>query len=194
MSRTIIYIWNAALTITLIGLIVYVSSNKKTSSSSVLAGDGKGAVIAYVNTDSLLEHYNYFKTNRDRLESKQKQMEQDLTNAGNALQSEYEGIQRRLNSMSAAEAKQAEENLQRKQESLLQRRDALGEQMNEEMKKMDDELYQKIQSYLREYNKEHKYAYILGFTRTGGILFADTKLDITKDVLDGMNKAYDKEK
>ncbi len=195
MSRTIIYIWNAALTIALIGLIVFVSGNKKsTSNGNVLSGDGKGASIAYVNTDSLLEHYNYFKANRDRLDAKQKQMEQELTNAGNALQAEYEGIQRRLNSMSAAEAKQAEAALQSKQESLMQRRDALGEQMNDEMKKMDDELYKKIQSYLGEYNKEHKFAYILGFTRTGGILLADPKLDITKEVLEGMNKAYDKEK
>lgn len=195
MSRTIIYIWNAALTIALIGLIVYVAGNKKsTSNGNVLAGDGKGASIAYVNTDTLLEHYNYFKANRDRLDAKQKQMEQELTNAGSALQAEYEGIQRRLNSMSAAEAKQAEATLQSKQESLMQRRDALGEQMNEEMKKMDDELYKKIQLFLAEYNKDHKFAYILGFTRTGGILLADPKLDITKDVLDGMNKAYDKEK
>ena len=108
MSRTIIYIWNAALTIALIGLIVYVSGAKKTNANgNVLTGDGKGAMIAYVNTDTLLEHYNYFKANRDRLDAKQKQMEQELTNAGSALQSEYESIQRRLNSMSASEAKQA---------------------------------------------------------------------------------------
>ncbi len=195
MSRTIIYIWNAALTIALIGLIVYVSGAKKTNANgNVLTGDGKGAMIAYVNTDTLLEHYNYFKANRDRLDAKQKQMEQELTNAGSALQSEYESIQRRLNSMSASEAKQAEANLQSKQEALMQRRDALGEQMNEEMKNMDDELYKKIQAYLAEYNKEHKFAYILGFTRSGGILLADPKLDITKEVLEGMNKAYDKEK
>jgi outer membrane protein len=195
MSRTIIYIWNAALTIALIGLIIFVAGKgKNNNKGNVLAGDGNGPVIAYVNTDTLLEHYNYFKANRDRLDAKQKQMEQELTNAGTALQAEYEGIQRRLNAMSASEAKQAEATLQSKQESLMQRRDALGEQMNEEMKKMDDELYKKIQAYLAEYNKEHKYAYILGFTRTGGILLADPKLDITKEILDGMNKAYDKEK
>jgi outer membrane protein len=48
------------------------------------------------------------------------------------------------------------------------------------------ELTQKINGYIQEYNAEAKYDFIL--TRVGGnMLYANDALDITKDIVNGLN-------
>jgi outer membrane protein len=52
-------------------------------------------------------------------------------------------------------------------------------------------LYAKLSSYLKEYNKGKNYTFILGYQKGGGILFANDSLDITREVLDGLNKEFE---
>ena len=52
------------------------------------------------------------------------------------------------------------------------------------------ELYDRIAEYIKKYNKQNKYEFVLGYTKGGGILFADQSNDATKQILDGLNKEY----
>jgi len=68
------------------------------------------------------------------------------------------------------------------------------QQLNEEMQVMNRKLYEDIVEFLKEYNKEHRYAYILSDSYGGGLLYAEKSLDITWDVIRKMNEKYKAEK
>ena len=67
-------------------------------------------------------------------------------------------------------------------------RENLVDQLQSEESDMNDSIHNNLTRYLKEYNKEKNYLFILGYQRGSGILLASDSLDITKDVLKGLNK------
>jgi len=55
-------------------------------------------------------------------------------------------------------------------------------------------LYESILDYLESYNREKGYSVILGKNQTGNVLHAQDELDITKEVVDGLNAKYEADK
>jgi outer membrane protein len=73
------------------------------------------------------------------------------------------------------------------QQSLETRKQSLAEQLVKERDEFNEEIHSLLDSFLTEYNKTKGYDYILTYTRSGQIMFADKRLDITQDVIEGMN-------
>ena len=48
----------------------------------------------------------------------------------------------------------------------------------------------KIESYLKEYNKQHGYAFILSYEPGFMLYYKDSAYDITNDVISGLNQEY----
>ena len=76
----------------------------------------------------------------------------------------------------------------------MQRKEELQDAYGKKLQDMNDMLATKIHDYLKTYNKEKKIDYILGYQKGSGILFAKDELDVTPEVLKGMNETYSKEK
>jgi outer membrane protein len=150
--------------------------------------------IAYVNTDSLLEHYDFYIKSKKEMQEQEEKNSTSLNNQAQALQREYEDAQARVGSMTAAQAESVQASLQRKQQSLMQQKEKLSEEFGASMQKMTDDLTNKMHSYLKEYNKSKHYDYILGYQKGSGILYAESELEITDEVRKGMNEAYQKGK
>jgi outer membrane protein len=72
----------------------------------------------------------------------------------------------------------------------MERKDALFQKLDEDQAKSSDELYTKLNEYLKKYNKEKNYSFVLGFQKGGGILFANDSLNVTNDVVKGLNEEY----
>ena len=51
-----------------------------------------------------------------------------------------------------------------------------------------------IMEYLKEYNSDNKFSYIFSYSFGGGLLYASDALDITTEVMEGINKKYQTEK
>jgi Skp family chaperone for outer membrane proteins len=51
-----------------------------------------------------------------------------------------------------------------------------------------------IKAFLKEYNKDYGFTYVLAYSsEAGGILLGDPALDVTKDVVAGLNDIYEAE-
>ena len=56
-------------------------------------------------------------------------------------------------------------------------------------------VYTSITDYLTKHAKEKGYQYVLTYSKTNpAVLYADTKLDITKEVVEALNKEYKSKK
>lgn len=159
--------------------------------SGVLLQDAK---IAYINSDSVLKHYEYLTVNRTSLESRGLQMEQDFRNRAQSLQNDVAAYQRNVNSMTFGQAKAVEEDLTKKQQNLQMYQQKLQQDLAIEEGKLNKELYDRITAFLKDYAKQNELQIVLKYDPTSDVLFGGETLDITQPVIDGLNSAYKNEK
>lgn len=184
-------IWNAILTVAVIVLFfLHFSGNKTTSfsgSDSTGIGDRR---IVYVQVDSLLTSYHFFDDTRKELENKRFQLENDLANRGRSLENEIKFFQQKAQSMTLDQARSTEAQLGKKQQDLIAYRDRSAQTLAQEEADKNAELYDKIYQYIEKYNKDNAYEFVLGYSKGGGILYADSTLNVTQKMIDGLNKEY----
>lgn len=169
-------------------------SNGKSSSTGTEISAPKDLNIAYINSDTVLKYYDYFKVNRDKLESKGKKLDQDLRNRAQSFQNDYEAYQRNLSNLTIGQAKAVEEDLAKKQQNLQLYQQSLSQEMSVEEGKMTQELYQRVTGHLKKYGEQNGLQIVFKYDPTSDVLFGGPGLDITKQIVDGLNKEYASEK
>jgi len=149
------------------------------------------AEIAYVNTDTLMTKYEYYKTTMDNLKARQQKLEQEINGRTRAFQNEIAAYQRKSSSMTVEQIQAAEQNLKMKEAELRQYSEKLANDLAKEQQDKTDELLQKISDYLKKYTQNKPYKYVLAYTKGATpILYAQDNLNITQEVLDGLNADY----
>src|SRR5690606_18705245 len=138
-----------------IGVLVtaMVSCNQQgtTPASVSSTGDSTQAgaeKIVYVNVDTLLEKYEYFKDIRTKLEEKAKKAQADLQSRSNAFQREVADDQQKAPTMSAYDRKSTEERFARKQDELARHNQNASTSFAQEEAAENEKLYGRITEYL----------------------------------------------
>ena len=147
--------------------------------------------IVFVNSDSLLNRYQYFKDVKARLEAKGKRMENDLRGKATSFQKEVEQYRQTGAGMTQEQRAATEQRLAQKEQQLAAQQQTSGNQLakdeNDEMKK----IYEKVEAHLKKVSQEKGYKMVLTYTRgNSAILYGDKSLDITEDALRGLNEEY----
>ncbi|MDF3079118.1 MAG: OmpH family outer membrane protein [Sphingobacteriaceae bacterium] len=170
---------------------------KTTTASTSTAADKPetSQQIVFVNEDSLLSNYEYFKDIKGKIESKSKKAQSDLQSKGSAFQREVAEYQKQSQTMSADERAATEQRLARKQQELAAYNQNAGAALQNDQAAENVKLYDKVADYLKDYAKKKGYKMVLSYSKANPtILFADASLDVTKDVVSGLNEAYKSEK
>ena len=151
--------------------------------------------IVYVNSDSLLNKYDYFKDMSKRLEEKGKASQTDLQNRGQAFQRQVAEYQKNQATMPADQRQATEQQLQRKQQELQGYSQNAGAEFQNEQASENAKLYDKIADFVKGYAKEKGYKLVLTYsTANPTVLYGDPSLDVTVDVAKRLNEAYAKDK
>jgi outer membrane protein len=156
----------------------------------------KGSAIVFINIDTLLNNYDYYFDMRDEFGNKQQELEAELNSKGKIYEQSALDYQNKVQKglVTRREAAELEQQLLVEQQNLLQLRDELTMQLQEEEQVRNRRLIDKIMEYLKNYNKDYNYQYIFSSSFGSNILFASDSLDITYSVLEGLNKSYNEEK
>ncbi|MFZ6010739.1 MAG: OmpH family outer membrane protein [Bacteroidota bacterium] len=180
-----------------VGVLFYLqfSGNKKQSGANENGGVAVGDLkIAYINSDSVLKYYEYLKVNKVQLEEKTKKMNAEYRSRAMGLQGEIAAYQRTVNNMTFGQAKATEEDLAKKQQNLQLYEQSLSQQLMQEEAKLNKELYDRVTAYLKKYGQEKGLHVVLKYDPTSDVLYGGEALDITKDVIQGLNDSYTQEK
>ncbi len=160
------------------------------------AASAPNGEIAFVDVDSLATQYEFCKDGQKELESKQNAYSSQLNSKAQALQNAMADFQNKLQNggfTSQQQAQAAQTKLQKQQEQIQQFQTKINNDMNAATLKYQQVLRDSLNNFLNEYNKDGRYKMIL--SKSGdNILYADKALDITNDVLAGLNKRYKKSK
>lgn len=162
----------------------------KSASASSVPSDVK---IAYVNSDSILKHYDYFEMRTKALEAKGQRLDQEFRNRAQGLQDEYANYQRTVNNLTLSQVKAVEEDLGKKQQNLQLYQQRLNQELAQDEAKLNRDLYDKITAFLKDYSKENGLQVVLKYDPSSDVLYGGDALDITNDVLKGLNEKYKEE-
>ena len=190
--KNISLILNAVLLIAVAVLYFLHFSGSKTSTEVTAQQEGAplDLSIAYINSDTLLNNYDYFDELQKEFEAKRVNLEAEYETRARGLQNELASFQQNAPNMTIAQARAVEENLVQKQQNLLQYQQTLSQNLANEKAKMDEELYTRVSDYLQEYGKANNYQLVLTYQRGSGVLFANDSMNITQNVITGLNQAY----
>ncbi len=164
------------------------SDNENTSSNSSV--NPENLSIAYVNSDSLLKNYNFFKDLEKKLIEKREKLNAEYQNRAEGLQKEIANFQSSAGNMTISQARAVEDDLRSKQQNLMMYQEQLGQQLRQEEGKMNADLYDKVADYLREYGMDKNLQLVLTYTKGSGVLYANDSLDITDNIIVGLNDDY----
>ena len=155
----------------------------------------KGAIV-YVDLDRILMEYDMANDLRSVVETKVQNIQAEVTRRGQKLEKEVasfqEKIEKGLLTRSVAEAQN--QKLQQQDIEFQNYAAQKQQEIQEEQLVMMNQLSDAIQTFIDKYNAEKQYAMIL--TNNGGtpVITADETLNITDDVLAGLNEEYIKTK
>lgn len=156
------------------------------------AGQPKAQTIAYVEIDSLMTQYQFCKDYTLTLTKRSESFKSTLNAKMRALQNAGNDFQQKLQSggfASEEQAMKAKAAIEKQQAELQQLEAQLTQKFEEEQSRYNNALRDSIQHFLADYNKSRKFSMII--SKAGdNILYADKALDITQDVITGLNKRY----
>lgn len=167
------------------------NDTKETAKPATATAAAGSQQIAYVEIDSIMTQYTYWKEVAKILEAKEKNIQKTLAGKQQALQQAAANFQRNIqtNKYTQAQAQQIQAGIQKQAadaEALQQR---LGAEYQKEVTNYNKALSDSVHNYLKSFNKDKKYVMILA--KSGdNILYADDACNITSEVVKGMNKAY----
>lgn len=168
------------------------------STTKIITGDTVSGVgkIAFINTDSVIANYERAIDINGDIESKFKTAQTELAGREERLVQQVQKLQYDMQRMliTRSDAAKKQEELSQEEQALYQRSNELSNQLSEEQSVAFRKIYEDIVNYIEEYNKDKGLTYVLGNQYGGGILYADKSMDITKDILEGLNKAYNQKK
>ena len=169
-------------------------SEIKTVASAPASGSVKDVRIAFVNMDTLYAHYDEYMDLKAQIAEKQKKMENELNNKKSQYERKVMDYQDKVQKglLLTSERQRIEQQLYADQQNLLRLGESMQNELAEETRVLNNRLGNNIVEFLKEYNKDGKYVYIMSHVFGGNLLYVNDSLDITAVVIKGLNEKYRK--
>lgn len=179
-----------------LGVLALTLKPKAAAPAETAAPTENAGTIAFVQLDQILDQYDMANDLRSVVETKVGNIQAEINRRGKKLESDVNAFQDKINkglmTRSVAEAQQAK--LEQQQQEFNDYANKKQNEINEEQMVMMNQISDAIKTYVEKYNVDKGYAMIL--CNQGGvpILTGSASLDITQEVLDGLNAEYVKTK
>ncbi len=148
------------------------------------------AKLVYVDSEKLVNGYKGMQEARAEYQKKSATWKANIDTLTDEIQQAIAKYEKESPGMSPRERKVTEELIRSRQKQLVDYQAALRSQASQEDEQMSKAVLSEINGYLKRYGQEHGYTIILAATNYGNIAYADDELDITEEVLQGLNQAY----
>ena len=143
--------------------------------------------IGFVLSDTVLNRYSYYQKIKNSLTAKGQKLDKDIEGKANEIQKEYAGYQAKGQSMSPKELQAAEMSLMKKQQDLEAYKNQKGSELMKEENSLNLDLQKRIEGFLEKYASENGYTFILSKHAGGSVLYGVKALDVTNEVVKGLN-------
>ena len=189
------------LTVAVAAIICSCAANGNTNGAQQANAAGEVSAaqgsIVYIQLDSLVNQYDMFNDLRSELENKAQAIQDDLTKKGRSFESAAKDFQTKIEKglLTRSQAEEQQQRLAERQQNLQNLSQQKQYELAEEEAVMSRKVMDAIYTYLEKYNQEKGYAMILTTSAASNtVIVGNPALDITQDVLTGLNNEYIKSK
>jgi len=149
-------------------------------------------MLAYVDMDTLVYKYDMYLDLAAEFEVKAAKAEADLSSKQRSLENAIADYEEKATKglMTQVQMRTTEESLTQRQQAFMQQREQVLTQLTDEERVMLNQIHHSIVDFLKEYNSDYRYQMILSTSAGSPVLNASPELDITREVLAGINKKY----
>jgi outer membrane protein len=149
--------------------------------------------IAYFETDSIQNRFEYFKEISGELQAKDQANAKVLGDMKRTFATKYQELQKVASSLSQAELASKQQELMQMEKAFQGKEKMMSDEMQDEQFRKMQDVKKKIEEYLKEYNKDKGYAFV--FSSSADLMYLkDSSYNITPDVVKGLNALYKKKK
>ena len=190
------FILNGLMVLTFGLMFAQCAGNNNATPASTPTTDVTGSSnmkIAFVEVDSLLSKYNFWNDLSEQMIKKEENIRTTLNEKGKKLEKEAQEFQRKYENngfISPERAQQEYQRIQKQQQDLLELEKKLVNDLAIENQKINLELRDSINSFLKVYNKEKGYDLIISNTAFDNLLYGNPAYNITNEVVEGLNARY----
>ncbi|WP_426672074.1 OmpH family outer membrane protein [Mucilaginibacter sp. McL0603] len=146
--------------------------------------------IAYVDSAKIFNEYKGSEEAKKAYQSKSKVWQGNIDTLTNEVKGAIQKYEKSVATMSKKEQDLSKQIIQEKQRQLAEYQRGIQENAKQENDKLTQSIVTQINAYLTVYGKKHNYKMILIANQSGTIAYARDGLDITQDVIDGLNAEY----
>lgn len=158
-----------------------------------VAGHKQGRIY-YVNTDSVWANYKFVQDVNDDLIAKKQSYEGQLQRKLGGFEKDVMEFRQNGATMSQMEAQIKQNDLMKREQELTQLKENLEMKFITEEQEWNAKLRENIVNHIDSLTADKNYDYILGYSITSNIILANDSLELTREVLDGLNAEYLKTK
>lgn len=150
--------------------------------------------VAYVFVDSVLANYDYYKVLTDKLMANKSNLERELASKGETFQKDVAEFQRKVDKklITSWDAEAQQKQLSERQQVLVNLQGDMQDRLLQEEQAVTQELHDSVMTAVNDVNARLGYNIILSNTFGGGLLYAESYMNITPQVLDRLNESYRK--
>lgn len=184
-----------------VALLASCNQNQGGNAAATTAQDSTAVAgsIVFFNMDTVMQGYDMANDLTSVFETKTSGIQSEIDRRGKKLEKDAADFQNKVDKglLTQSVAQVQYQKLQQQQQDYQQYVVRKQQEMSEEQQVMMNQIANAIQEFVNEYNAEKGYAMIIataGNILTTPVVNADPKLDITQDLLAGLNAAYIKTK
>lgn len=163
--------------------------------SSTLVAKDVNSKIAYFEMDSIIQSYKLMQEKSEMLQDTEKRLTQKLGAEQQAAQIRYNELMNKDRTYSTMAEMEAD---QKELEGLMANVQKLEESSRNDLMLLQQDvmvqIVKNLQDFLSEYNEVQDFDYIFSMQPDGQIWSGNPSLDVTNDVLNGLNANYDRQK
>jgi outer membrane protein len=190
------YMAKGLFALTLIVLFSQCAGNTNTATTNqgeTAAVTAGGLKMAYVDVDTLLAKYNFCVDLNEAMVRKEENIRMTLNQKATALEKDQQEFQKKYENnafISQDRAQQEYNRLMKAQQDLQALSNKLTNELANETTKNNLQLRDSISTFIKEYNKTKGYNVIFSNTGFDNLLYADPSMNITNEIVDGLNARY----
>ena len=168
----------------------------KTEGETDVPGNGTALSylpVAYVDVDSLLHSFDFYNRLVSDYEAKASKLNNSLNSSYQKFRSEVANFEQKAQNnafLSQERMLQEQTRLQRMQQDLEKRAGQMDQELAVEQKLIQQKFADSLNVGIKEYNTPQKYQMIFTKTSNSTILYADEHYNITKEVVEFLNKRF----
>lgn len=179
---------------------MFISGCKNNGGSTVSGSVDSTAIapgsIVFFDLDTVLDEYDMANDLRSEVETKVNAIQKDVNRRQKNLENAVNDFNNKLNKglMTSAVAAEQQQRLQQQDANFQQFAQQKQAEIMEEQQVMMNQIADAIKTFIEEYNAEKKYSMILSNQSGVPVIAGDPSLDITDEIIAGLNAKYVKTK